>query len=56
MGIQKLDKPKWIDVCAALSIGLLGKRAEIEVVSPIDGIACKPAPLGRWFRSCLKSR
>ena len=38
MGIQKLDKSKWIDVCAALSIGLLGKRAEIEVVSPIDGI------------------
>jgi hypothetical protein len=38
MGIQKLDKSKWIDVCAALSIRLLGKRAEIEVVSPIDGI------------------
>ena len=38
MGIQKFDKSKWIDVCAAVSIGLLGKRAEIEVVSPIDGI------------------
>ena len=25
-------------MCAAVSIGLLGKRAEIEVVSPIDGI------------------
>ena len=33
-----MDKSKWIDVCAAVSIGLLGKRAEIEVVSPIDGI------------------
>jgi hypothetical protein len=33
-----LDKSKWIDVCAAVSIGLLGKRAEIEGVSPIDGI------------------
>lgn len=38
MGIQKFDKSKWIDVCAAVSIVLLGKRAEIEVVSPIDGI------------------
>jgi hypothetical protein len=38
MGMQKFDKSKWIDVCAAVSIGVLGKRAEIEVVSPIDGI------------------
>jgi hypothetical protein len=38
MGIRKFDKSKWIAVCTAVSIGLLGKRAEIEVVSPIDGI------------------
>jgi hypothetical protein len=38
MGIQKFDKSRWIEVCAAVSIGLLGKRAEIEVVSPLDGI------------------
>jgi hypothetical protein len=38
MGIQKFDKSKWIDMCAAVSTLLLGKRAEIEVVSPIDGI------------------
>jgi len=38
MGIQKFDKSKWSDVCAAISITLLGKRAEIEVVSPDDGL------------------
>jgi hypothetical protein len=37
-GIQEFDKSKWIDVRAAVSIRLLGKRAEIEVVSPLDGI------------------
>jgi hypothetical protein len=37
VGIQKVDKSKWIDVCAVVSIGLLGKRAEIEFVSRIDG-------------------
>ncbi len=38
MGLQKFDRSKWMDVCAAASAELLGKRAEIEVVSPIDGI------------------
>jgi len=38
MGIQKFDRSKWSDVCAAISIALLGKRAEIEVVSPDDGL------------------
>jgi len=38
MGIKKFDRSKWIDVCAAVSIGMLGKRAEIEVVSPADGV------------------
>jgi len=38
MGIKKCDRSKWIDVCAAVSIGMLGKRAEIEVVSPADGV------------------
>jgi hypothetical protein len=38
MGLQKFDRSKWIGVCTAVSIGLLGKRAEIEVVSPADGI------------------
>src|SRR3979490_2177322 len=37
-GLQKFDRSQWIDVCAAVSIGLQGKRAEIEVVSPVDGI------------------
>ncbi len=32
MGIQKFERSKWRDVCAAVSIALLGKRAEIEVV------------------------
>jgi hypothetical protein len=38
MGIQKFDRPEWSDVCAVISIALLGKRAEIEVVSPEDGL------------------
>jgi hypothetical protein len=38
MGLQKLDRSKWIDVCAAISLGLRGKRAEIEVVSATDGL------------------
>jgi hypothetical protein len=28
----------WISACAAISANLLGKRAEIEVVSPADGL------------------
>jgi hypothetical protein len=28
----------WINVCAAISANLLGKRAEIEIVSPADGL------------------
>jgi hypothetical protein len=38
MGLQKFDRSKFIGVCTAISGRLLGKRAEIEVVSPIDGI------------------
>jgi hypothetical protein len=38
MGLQKFERSKWMDVCAAASVEMLGKRAEIEVVSPIDGI------------------
>jgi hypothetical protein len=38
MGLQRLDRSEWSDVCAALSIALLGKRAEIEVVSRDDGL------------------
>ena len=38
MALQKFDRSKFIGVCAAVSSRLLGKRAEIEVVSPIDGI------------------
>ena len=36
--MQKFERSRWAEVCAAVSIGLLGKRAEIEVVSPVDGI------------------
>jgi len=45
MGIQKFERSKWIDVCAAVSITLLGKRAEIEVVSPTDGLLIE----ARWL-------
>jgi hypothetical protein len=38
MGLQKFDRSKFFDVCTALSSSVLGKRAEIEVVSPINGI------------------
>ena len=38
MGIQRIDRSMWITVCAAISANLLGKRAEIEVVSPADGL------------------
>jgi uncharacterized protein DUF5335 len=38
MGVEKIDKSRWIGVCAAVSIGLLGKRAQIEVISPGDGL------------------
>jgi hypothetical protein len=37
MGLQKIERSRWIGVCAAVSIGLLGKRAQIEVISPVDG-------------------
>jgi hypothetical protein len=45
MGIQKLDRSKWIDACAAVSNGMMGKRAEIEVVSPVDGVMIE----ARWL-------
>jgi len=38
MGIQRFDRSMWVTVCAAISANLLGKRAEIEVVSPVDGL------------------
>ena len=38
MGIQKFDRSEWSDVCAVISIALLGKRAEIELVSPEEGL------------------
>jgi Family of unknown function (DUF5335) len=45
MGIQQFERSRWIDVCAAVSNGLLGKRAEIEVASPVDGILIE----ARWL-------
>src|SRR5258708_40309062 len=38
MGIQRIDRSMWITVCAAISANLLGKRAEIELVSPAEGL------------------
>jgi hypothetical protein len=38
VGLQKIERSRWIGVCAALSIRLLGKRAQIEVISPVDGL------------------
>jgi hypothetical protein len=45
MALQRFDRSTWIGVCAAVSSGLLGKRAEIEVVSPVDGILVE----ARWL-------
>ena len=38
MGIQRIDRSMWITICAAISANLLGKRAEIELVSPAEGL------------------
>jgi hypothetical protein len=38
MELQRVERSKWVDVCAAISGGLLGKRAEIELVSPAVGL------------------
>lgn len=38
MGPHKFERSKWMDVCAAASVEMLGKRAEIKVISPIEGI------------------
>jgi Family of unknown function (DUF5335) len=35
---QRFDRSELIGACAAVSRGLLGKRAEIEVLSPVRGI------------------
>jgi Family of unknown function (DUF5335) len=47
MGLEKIDRRRWIDVCAAISWGIRGKRAEIEVREaprqPVLGIAYDPA-------------
>ena len=45
MESQRFDRSKLIGVCAAVSGALLGKRAEIEVVSPTDGILIE----ARWL-------
>jgi hypothetical protein len=44
MGTQRFDRSKLIGVCTAVSNGMLGKWAEIEVVSPTDGIMIE----ARW--------
>ena len=38
MGLHKFDRSKFSGVCTAISSRVLGKRAEIEVLSPINGI------------------
>jgi hypothetical protein len=38
MGLRKIERSSWIGVCAAVSKGLCGKRARIEVISPVDGL------------------
>ena len=38
MNSQKFCRSEFIGVCTAVSSGLRGKRAEIEVVSPTEGI------------------
>jgi hypothetical protein len=38
MTSKKFDRYQLIHMCATVSSGLMGKRAEIEVVSPTDGI------------------
>jgi hypothetical protein len=38
VGLQKIERSRWSGVCAVLSIRLLGKRAQIEVISPVDGL------------------
>ena len=45
MQSQKFCRSEFIGVCAALSSGLMGKRAEIEVLSPTDGILIE----ARWL-------
>jgi hypothetical protein len=45
MQSQKFYRSEFLGVCAAVSSGLKGKRAKIEVVSPIDGILIK----ARWL-------
>ena len=45
MTSKKFDRYQLIHMCATVSSGLLGKRAEIEVVSPTDGIVVE----ARWL-------
>ncbi|HEY0745915.1 MAG TPA: DUF5335 family protein [Steroidobacteraceae bacterium] len=45
MQSQKFYRSEFLGVCAAVSSGLRGKRAKIEVVSPIDGIVIE----ARWL-------
>jgi hypothetical protein len=45
MQSQKFERSEFIGVCAAVSSGLRGKRAEIEVISRTDGILIE----ARWL-------
>jgi Family of unknown function (DUF5335) len=45
MQSQKFYRSEFIGVCTAVSSGLRGKRAEIEVLSPTDGILIE----ARWL-------
>jgi hypothetical protein len=45
MRSQKFNRSELTGLCTAISSGLVGKRAEIEVVSPTDGILIE----ARWL-------
>ncbi len=45
MRSQRFDRSELTGACAAVSRGLLGKRAEIEVLSPIRRIAVRASGL-----------
>jgi hypothetical protein len=52
VGIQKIDRSTWVNVCTAISAHLSGKRAKIEVVSAADGLlteALKQPVLGMIY-------
>jgi hypothetical protein len=47
MTLQKLERPQWPAFCNHLSVGLIGKLAEIEIASPAIGaqIEARWAPI-----------